>query len=50
MRGVAYFNGAVNYKAKRLNSYFNFMQPEGSNTPRVVRLRVLNTAYKLFHS
>lgn len=50
MRGVAYFNGAVNYGTKKLNTYFTFMQPESSNTPRVVRLRVLNTAYKQFHS
>ena len=50
MRGVAYFNDAVKFKAKKLSTYFVFMQPESNDSPRVVKLRVLNSAYKMFHS
>lgn len=49
-RGVAYFNTEVKKGNKRLNSYFTFMQPESGATPRVVTIRVINTAYKMFHA
>jgi hypothetical protein len=49
-RGVAYFNTEVKKGNKRLNDYFAFMQPESEAAPRVVKLRIINAAYKTFHT
>lgn len=49
-RGVAYFNSAIKNGEDKLANYFLFMNPESPSAPRVVKLRLINNAYRLFHT
>lgn len=49
-RSVAYFNNAVKKGNKKLIDYFVFMNPESPSAARLIKFRVLNSGYKLFHA
>lgn len=50
MRGVSYFNNAVRGKSgKKLKQWTPFMTTENPNTPRLVKLRRINNAYRQMH-